>query len=111
MTKYDPKTDLHCRRAAAAGVAFQELVRTVETLPPTGATVLSMDHSGVVRLDGKKVKVSDVSSHLQRLFRRRSDLTVYVHANGALSFVMVETVIDAAKAAGASRIALIASRE
>jgi biopolymer transport protein ExbD len=114
-------------------VAFQELVRTVETvreagiervgivkaqggsiresLPPTGATVLSVDHSGVVRLDGKKMKVSNVSSQLQRLFKRRSDHTVYVQANGALAFDVVENVIDAAKAAGASRIALVASRE
>ena len=65
----------------------------------------------MVRLDGKKMKVSDVSSQLQRLFRRRSDRTVYVQANGALSFDLVGNVIDAAKAAGASRIGLIASRE
>jgi biopolymer transport protein ExbD len=118
---------------AAADVAFRELVRTVETvreagvervgilkveggairesLPPSGATVLSVDHSGVVRLDGKKMKVSDVASQLQRLFRRRADHTVYVQANGALSFDAVGNVIDAAKAAGASRIALVASRE
>jgi biopolymer transport protein ExbD len=118
---------------AAADVAFKELVRTVETvreagvervgilkaeggsiresLPPLGATVLSVDHSGVVRLDGKKTKLSDVASQLQRLFRRRTDRTVYVQANGALSFDAVGNVIDAAKAAGASRIALVASRE
>jgi biopolymer transport protein ExbD len=118
---------------AAADVAFRELVRTVETvreagvervgilkaeggairesLPPSGATVLSVDHSGAVRLDGKKMKVSDVASQLQRLFRRRADRTVYVQANGALSFDAVGNVIDAAKAAGASRIALVASRE
>jgi biopolymer transport protein ExbD len=118
---------------AAADVAFRELVRTVETvreagvervgilkveggairesLPPSGATVLSVDHSGVVRLDGKKIKVRDVTSQLQNLFRRRSDRTVYVQANGALSFDAVGNLIDAAKAAGASRIALVASRE
>jgi len=118
---------------AAADVAFKELVRTVETvreagvervgilkaqggsiresLPPKGATVLSVDHSGVVRLDGKKTKVRDVTSQLQNLFRRRSDRTVYVQANGALSFDAVGNLIDAAKAAGASRIALVASRE
>jgi biopolymer transport protein ExbD len=72
---------------------------------------LSVDHSGVVRLDGKKIKVRDVTSQLQNLFRRRSDRTVYVQANGALSFDAVGNLIDAAKAAGASRIALVASRE
>jgi len=118
---------------AAADVAFKELVKTVETvrdagvervgilkaqggsiretLPPTGATVLSVDHSGVVRLDGEKIKLRDVASQLQRLFRRRSDRTVYVQANGSLSFDVVGNVIDGAKAAGASRIALVASRE
>jgi biopolymer transport protein ExbD len=73
--------------------------------------VLSMDHSGTVRLDGKKMKVSDVASQLRKTFRRRSDRTVYVQANGALSFDAVGNVIDAAKAAGASRIALVASRK
>jgi biopolymer transport protein ExbD len=118
---------------AAADVAFKELVRTVEavrgagiervgilkaqgnslseSLPPVGATVLSVDRSGVVRLDGKKIKVRDVASRLERLFRRRQDRTVYVQANGALSFDVVENVIGGAKAAGASRIGLVASNE
>jgi len=118
---------------AAADVAFKELVRTVEavrgagiervgilkaqgnslseSLPPVGATVLSVDRSGVVRLDGKKIKVRDVASRLERLFRRRQNRTVYVQANGALSFDVVVNVIDGAKAAGASRIGLVASNE
>jgi biopolymer transport protein ExbD len=118
---------------AAADVAFKELVRTVEavrgagiervgilkaqgnslseSLPPVGATVLSVDRSGVVRLDGKKIKMRDVASRLERLFRRRQDRTVYVQANGALSFDVVVNVIDGAKAAGASRIGLVASNE
>src|SRR5438874_6293962 len=78
---------------AAANVAFKELVRAVEavreagidrvgilkaqpdglireSLPPIGAAVLSVDRSGVIRLDGKKVKLREISSQLQRLFKR-----------------------------------------
>jgi len=119
---------------AAANVPFKELVNTVETvrqagiervgilkseeagpvkqtLPPAGATVLSVDRSRVIRLDGKKTKISDIGPRLRNVFKRRSDHTLYIEAYGALSFDVVDNVIDAAKAAGASRIALIASSE
>jgi biopolymer transport protein ExbD len=82
-----------------------------ETLPPVGATLLSMDRSGVVRLNGKKTKVGDVASSLQKVFKSRADRTVYIQAYGALSFDAVSTVIDAAKTAGAKPIALLASSE
>jgi biopolymer transport protein ExbD len=119
---------------AAANVPFKELVNTVEavrhagiervgilksqeagpvkqTLPPAGATVLSVDRSGVIRLDGKKTKIGGIEPRLRNVLRRRKDNTVYIEAYGALSFNVVDNVIDAAKAAGANRIALIASSE
>src|SRR5262249_57676797 len=119
---------------AATSVALKKLVRTVEavreagtdrvgilkaqpdgsvreSLPPLGATVLSVDRSGVIRLDGKKMKITEVASHLQKLFKRRSDSTVYVQAYGSLSFSAVDNVIDEAKKAGASRIALLSAGE
>jgi biopolymer transport protein ExbD len=119
---------------AAANVAFKELVTTIETvreagidrvgilkaqadgsvkesLPPVGATVLSVDRSGIIRLDGHKTKLSNIAAQLQKAFKRQHDRTVYVQAYGALSFDAVGNVIDAAKAAGASRIALLASNQ
>ena len=94
---------------AAADVAFKELVNTVEavrgaaiervgiltnekdgsikeSLPPAGATLLSVDRSGILRMDGKKMKVKDVAAQLQKQFKRRNDRTVYVQAYGALPF-------------------------
>ena len=79
--------------------------------PPLGATVLSVDRAGVVRLDGKKMKLREVGSQLRKLFTRRNDRTVYVQAYGALSFDTVGSVIEAAKAAGAIPIGLIASSQ
>ena len=119
---------------AASKVAFKALVRTVETvreagidrvgilksqedgsiresLPPIGAAVLTVDRSGVIHLDGKKVKLNEISSQLQRLFKRRNDRTLYIQAYGALSFDAVANVIDAAKTAGAKPIGLLASGE
>ena len=119
---------------AAPSVPFKKLVSTVEgvreggidrlgilkaqpdgpirvSLPPLGATVLSVDRSGVIRLDGKKMTITDVASQLQKLFKRRSDRTVYVQAYGSLSFSAVDNVIDEAKKAGASRIALLSAGE
>jgi len=117
---------------AAPNAAFKDLVTTVETvrgagiervgilkaqpdgsvresLPPVGATILSVDRSDVIRLDGHKTKLRQISSQLQKVFKRQNDRTVYVQAYGALSFDAVGNVIDAAKAAGASRIGLLAS--
>jgi biopolymer transport protein ExbD len=119
---------------AAPSVPFKKLISTVEavreggidrvgilkaqpdgpvrvSLPPLGAMVLSVDRSGVIRLDGKKMKITDVASQLQKLFKRRSDRTVYVQAHGLLSFGAVDNVIDEAKKAGASRIALLSAGE
>ena len=118
----------------AANVAFKELVKTLETvrlagidrvgilksqpdgsiresLPPLGATLLRVDRSGEVRLNGKKTKVRNISSQLQKVFKSRNDHTVYVQAYGALSFDTVSGIIDAAKAAGAKPIGLLASDE
>jgi biopolymer transport protein ExbD len=80
-----------------------------ESLPPFGATVLSLDRSGVLRLDGKKMKAADIPSRLQKVFRSRPDHTIYIQAYGALPFDTVATVIDAAKAAGAKPIGLLTS--
>jgi biopolymer transport protein ExbD len=63
----------------------------------------------VVHLDGKKMKISQVSAQLQKAFKRRPDRTVYIQAYGALSFDIVASVIDAAKSAGAKPIGLVAS--
>jgi biopolymer transport protein ExbD len=80
-----------------------------ESLPPVGSTVLIVDRSGAVRLDGRRIKLAQVSTQLQRAFKRRNDHTVYIQAYGALSFDIVGNVIDAAKAAGAKPIGLVAS--
>ena len=82
-----------------------------ESLPPVGATILSVDRSGVIRLDGHKTKLSNLHGQFQKVFKRQNDRTVYVRAYGALSFDAVGNVIDAAKTAGASRIALLASSQ
>jgi biopolymer transport protein ExbD len=117
---------------AAPSVAFKELVTIVDTvraagiervgilkaqadrsvkesLPPLGATVLTVDRSGVIKVDGHKTKLSNIASQLQKAFKSHNDRTVYVEAYGALSFDAVGDVIDAAKQAGASRIALLAA--
>jgi biopolymer transport protein ExbD len=82
-----------------------------ESLPPFGATVVSLDRRGVLRLDGKKMKAADIPSRLQKLFRSSPDHTIYIQAYGALPFATVATVIDAAKAAGAKPIGLLTSSD
>lgn len=81
------------------------------SLPPMGATVLSVDRSGIVRLDGKKIKIKDISSHLKTTLGHRNDHVVYVQAYGALNFDAVAVVIDAAKAAGATQVGLLSSNQ
>jgi biopolymer transport protein ExbD len=82
-----------------------------QTLVPPNATLLSVDRTGVIRLNGERITLRTVSSRLQQIFRRRGDRTVFVQAYGSLAFDTVTNVIDAAKAAGAMPIGLVSSSE
>jgi biopolymer transport protein ExbD len=82
-----------------------------QTLVPPNATLLSVDRTGVLRLNGERITLRTVSSRLQQIFRRRGDRTVFVQAYGSLAFDTVTNVIDAAKAAGAMPIGLVSSSE
>ena len=117
----------------APAVAFRDVVRVVEvtraasvervgivqsgqaatrqTFVPPNATLLSLDRTGVLRLNGERITLRTVSSRLQQIFRRRADRTVFVQAYGSLAFETVTNVIDAAKAAGAMPIGLMSSSE
>jgi biopolymer transport protein ExbD len=117
----------------APAVAFRDVVRLFEVtkaagiervgivqsgssasrqrLVPPNATLLSVDRTGVLRLNGERITLRTVSSRLQQIFRRRGDRTVFVQAYGSLAFDSVTSVIDAAKAAGAMPIGLVSSSE
>jgi hypothetical protein len=82
-----------------------------QTLVPPNATLLSVDRTGVLRLNGERITLRTVSSRLQQIFRRRGDRTVFVQAYGSLAFDTVTNVIEASKAAGAMPIGLVSSSE
>jgi biopolymer transport protein ExbD len=82
-----------------------------QTIIPPNAILLSVDRTGVLRLNGERITLRTVSSRLQQIFRRRGDRTVFVQAYGSLAFENVANVIDAAKAAGAMPIGLVSSSE
>jgi biopolymer transport protein ExbD len=100
----------------AAGIESIGIVQTQSaaspnTLLPPNAAVLSLDHAGMLRLNGETITLNTVSSRLQQIFKERGDRTVFVQAYGSLAFDAVASVIDAAKAAGAMPIGLLSSTD
>ena len=93
------------------GIVQSGQAATRQTFVPPNATLLSLDRTGVLRLNGERITLRTVSSRLQQIFRRRADRTVFVQAYGSLAFETVTNVIDAAKAAGAMPIGLVSSSE
>src|SRR5215510_14020240 len=85
--------------------------------PPAGATheaedtiVLSMDRSGIIRINQSEVEESQLIGRLQDIFKTRSDRTLFVQADNDLLFNNVAQLIDAAKGAGVVRLGLMTEK-
>jgi len=85
--------------------------------PPSGPTheaedtiVLSMDRSGIIRINQSEVEESQLISRLQDIFKTRSDRTLFVQADNDLLFNNVAQLIDAAKGAGVVRLGLLTEK-
>ena len=75
--------------------------------PEVKTIVLSMDRSGVIRINQAEVEPSSLIERLQDIFKTRNERTMFVQADDDLLFNDVAQLIDAAKAAGVNRIGLM----
>ena len=72
--------------------------------------VLSMDRSGVIRINQDEIEPSDLAHRLQDIFKTRNDRTMFVQGDAALLFNDVAQLIDMAKGAGVDRMGLMTER-
>lgn len=69
--------------------------------------ILSIDRSGVIKINQTEVEPSRVVERLHEIFKTRNDHTIFVQADNELLFNDVAQLIDAAKGAGVDRLGLM----
>ncbi|MEP7362749.1 MAG: biopolymer transporter ExbD [Acidobacteriota bacterium] len=77
---------------------------------PASSLVLSIDALGAVLLNQEPVRVADLPKRLVQVLAVRAEKMVLVKGDAALQYGDVAELIDIAKGAGASRIALLTER-
>ena len=81
--------------------------RTETPLPPSPSIVLEYSAGGHVTINKQPVSLNQLQSTLADTFRDRRDKTLFIAADGSLSYGRVVRVIDAAKGAGIARVGVI----
>jgi biopolymer transport protein ExbD len=69
--------------------------------------VVSLDQSGIIKINQDEVEERFLGSQLQEIFKTRNDRTIFVNADGDLLFNDVVHVIDIAKGAGVDKVGLM----
>jgi biopolymer transport protein ExbD len=69
--------------------------------------VVSLDQSGIIKVNQTEVELRLLGSQLQEIFKTRNDRTIFVNADGDLLFNDVVQVIDIAKGAGVDKVGLM----
>jgi biopolymer transport protein TolR len=78
-----------------------------ETPAPYPSVVLEYSADGRVTVNTQRVDLPQLQSVLTDVFQNRRDKTLFISADGSLPYGRVVGVIDAAKAAGISRVGVI----
>jgi biopolymer transport protein ExbD len=74
---------------------------------PSASIVLEYSADGVVTINKQPVAIPSLQSMLADTFRDRRDKTLFISADGALTYGRVVQVIDIAKGAGVARVGVI----
>lgn len=77
---------------------------SVEPLP---ALVLTLDAAGAIAMNRQPVAAAELPARLREALARRAEKTVFVQGAATLEYGAMAGLIDAAKGAGASRVALL----
>lgn len=76
-------------------------------IEPLPALVLSLDAAGTITMNQQPVAAAELASRLRDALARRAEKTVFVQGAASLEYGAMARLIDAAKGAGASRVALL----
>lgn len=69
--------------------------------------VVSLDQSGILKVNQDEVEKRFLGDKLQEIFRTRNDRTIFVNGDDELLFNDVIEIIDIAKGAGVDKIGLM----
>jgi biopolymer transport protein ExbD len=79
-----------------------------DTRPPDpNVIVLTVESDGSVSLNQEPVRMEDLKGRLVRIFENRGDSVVFVRGKQDLRYYQVAQVIDIARGAGLTRVALM----
>jgi biopolymer transport protein ExbD len=78
--------------------------------PPPPSLVLELDDAGLALNRRPLASLADLESRLRDVLATRADKTLFVSASGAVGYGAVVEALDAARAAGVTRIGLLGSR-
>jgi biopolymer transport protein ExbD len=78
--------------------------------PPPPSLVLELDDAGLALNRRPLASLADLESRLRDLLATRADKTLFVRASGRVAYGAVVEALDAARAAGVTRIGLLGSR-
>jgi biopolymer transport protein ExbD len=78
-----------------------------ENPAPSPSIVLKYSAGGEVTINHQPIALNELQSALTDLFRERRDKTLFISADGSLSYGRVVRVIDTAKGAGVARVGVI----
>jgi biopolymer transport protein TolR len=77
---------------------------------PEKVIVLSMDRTGVIKINQNEIQASRLIEELHDIFRTRNDRTIFVQGDDELLFSDMARLIDAAKGAGVERLGLMTEK-
>jgi len=81
--------------------------QSAQTPAPTTDIVVTVLPERAVRINQERVAISDLYARFVRIFGGTADRVLFIRAEGDLEFSQVAEVIDIAKGAGLTRVALM----
>ena len=75
--------------------------------PPLPQIVLELTADHQIAVNKQRVELAGLTPHLRQLFATRRDKTLFLVGSASLPYREVVTVIDAAKAAGITRVGVV----
>jgi TonB family protein len=85
-----------------------EVYASPEEARDPGSTVVSLDESGQVLINNRRISVENLRRELENIFSRGSNRNIFVSAPAKAVYSDVVAIIDIARRAGAEKIHLVA---
>ena len=81
----------------------------VEPLPPSQTMQIAIEAAGQFRVQGQIVNLLQLSESMRRVAQTQPQTELQLSANASVPYGAVVSVLDAAQAAGLSRVAFVAA--